>query len=104
MHLHPLGSTETHPESPSDILTLLEQVKNSVSKYLALRNLALSLGSNSDDSNTDSERGCITVMEEMCGDVAKEECGFVDEKICDAIPEEICDDDVPYNQSGNQTK
>ena len=43
-------------------------------------------------------------MEEMCGDVAKEECGFVDEKICDAIPEEICDDDVPYNQSGNQTK
>jgi hypothetical protein len=43
-------------------------------------------------------------MEEMCGDVSKEECGFVDEKICDAIPEEICDDDVPYNQSGNQTK
>lgn len=40
----------------------------------------------------------------MCGDVSKEECGFVDEKICDAIPEEICDDDVPYNQSGNQTK
>ena len=43
-------------------------------------------------------------MEEMCGDVSKEECGFVDEKICDAIPEEICDDDVPYNQSGNQTQ
>ena len=43
-------------------------------------------------------------MEEMCGDVSKEECGFVDEKICDAVPEEICDDDVPYNQSGNQTK
>ena len=43
-------------------------------------------------------------MEEMCGDVSKEECAFVDEKICDAIPEEICDDDVPYNQSGNQTK
>ena len=60
-------------------------------------------GSNSGEI-ADSERGCITVMEEMCGDVAKEECGFVDEKICDAIPEEICDDDVPYNQSGNQTK
>ena len=60
------------------------------------------LGSNGVEQ--DSERGCVTVMEEMCGDVSKEECGFVDEKICDAIPEEICDDDVPYNQSGNQTK
>ena len=38
------------------------------------------LGSNGVEQ--DSERGCVTVMEEMCGDVSKEECGFVDEKIC----------------------
>ena len=71
-------------------------------KECALVDVIENPGSNSGE--IDSERGCITVMEEMCGDVAKEECGFVDEKICEAIPEEICDDDVPYNQSGNQTK
>ena len=101
--LHTLGPSKTHPLPPESD-TLLEKIKNSVNKYLALRNLALTLGYDSNNGESDSERGCITVMEEMCGDVAKEECGFVDEKICDAIPEEICDDDVPYNQSGNQTK
>ena len=64
---------------------------------------------NVDDSGAaeglgDSDRGCVTVMEEMCGDVAKEECGFVDEKICEPIAEEICDEDVEFNEIGNQTR
>lgn len=59
---------------------------------------------NNGDSNNDSERGCITVMEEMCGDVSREECATVDEKICEPIAEEICDDKVPYIESGNQTR
>lgn len=56
------------------------------------------------DSNNDSERGCITVMEEMCGDVSRQECATVDEKICEPIPEEICDENVPYDNTGNQTR
>ena len=59
------------------------------------------------DSGPDAEAdesGCITVMEEMCMDVSKEECGLVDEKICDPVAEEICDDELPFSQTGNQTK
>ena len=59
------------------------------------------------DSGPDAaadESGCITVMEEMCMDVSKEECGLVDEKICDPVAEEICDDEIPFSQTGNQTK
>ena len=37
-------------------------------------------------------------------DVSKEECGLVDEKICDPVAEEICDDEIPFSQTGNQTK
>ena len=37
-------------------------------------------------------------------DVSKEECGLVDEKICDPVAEEICDDELPFSQTGNQTK
>ena len=60
---------------------------------------------NISDDDSSSERGCITVMEEMCGDVAKEECSTVDEKICVPVPEEICDDDINVeNAYNNQTR
>ena len=53
-------------------------------------------------AGADTDRGCITVMEEMCGDVSKEECNTVDDKICEPVSEEICDDpmdDLPRNQT-----